>query len=95
MSQVPLAVGEGWLPLCEELQYNLGRLDPPGELLAVGIDASGLPRFQVKLDPRSKARGREILREFEHRALELCEVCGGPGHVRAGAIVTTRCDHCI
>jgi hypothetical protein len=54
-----------------------------------------LPRFQVKLDPRSKARGREILREFENRALEVCEVCGGPGHVRAGAAVTTRCDHCV
>jgi hypothetical protein len=21
---------EGWLPLCEELQQSLGRLDPPG-----------------------------------------------------------------
>jgi hypothetical protein len=92
---VPSAVGEGWLHLCEQLQDSLGRLHPPGELLAVGTDASGLPRFQVKLDPRSKARGREILREFENRALEVCEVCGGPGHVRAGAAVTTRCDHCV
>lgn len=95
MSQVPSAVGEGWLHLCEELQRNLGRLDPPGELLAVRIDASGLPRFQVRLAPRSNARGREIVREFENRALEVCEVCGGSGRVRAGAIVTTRCDHCI
>jgi hypothetical protein len=88
-------VGEGWLPLCEELQQSLGRLDPPAELLSVGLDASGLPRFQVKLDPRTKARAREILREFEDRAARVCETCGDPGHVRAGAVITTRCDHCI
>lgn len=94
MRPVPSAVGEGWLAFCEELQRDLGRLDPPGELLRVGIDASGLPRFEVKLDPRSRKRGREIVREFEERALGICEVCGSPGHVRAGGVVTTRCDHC-
>jgi hypothetical protein len=92
---VPSAVGEGWLPLCEELQASLGRLDPPAELLEVGIDSSGLLRFQVKLDPSTRARGHEILREFESRAVKLCEVCGGPGRVRAGAVVTCRCDHCV
>jgi hypothetical protein len=95
MSRVPSAVGKGWLPLCEELQRNLGRLDPPGELLRVGIDASGLPRFEVKLDPRAKAGGHEMVRYFEGRALEVCEVCGRPAHVRAGAVVRTRCDHCV
>jgi hypothetical protein len=95
MSRVPSAVGDGWLPLCEELQRNLGRLDPPGELLGVGTDASGLPRFEVKLDPRAKSRGSEIVRDFEGRAMEVCEVCGRPGHVRGGPVVRTRCDHCV
>jgi hypothetical protein len=92
---VPSAVGEGWLPLCEELQASLGRLDPPAELLEVAIDASGLPRFQVKLDPRTRTRGREILREFESRALALCEMCGGPGRVRSGVVATFRCEDCL
>jgi len=92
---VPLPVSEGWLPLCEELQHSLGRLDPPGELLRVAIDATGVPRFEVKLHPRSKTRGREIMDEFEHRALGVCEACGGPGRVRGGALVAIRCDHCI
>lgn len=95
MRPVPSAVGVGWLPLCEELQVSLGRLDPPAELLAVGVDSSGLPKFQVKLDPRTRARGHEIVREFESRAVKLCDVCGGPGRVRAGAVVTFRCDHCV
>jgi hypothetical protein len=95
MSQVPSAVGKGWLPICEELQRDLGRLDPPGELLGLGVDASGLPRFEVKLDPRAKARGHEIVRHFEGRVLEVCESCGAPRHVGGGAAARTRCDHCI
>jgi hypothetical protein len=95
MRPVPMSGSEGWLPLCEELQQSLGRLDPPGELLRVAIDPDGLPRFEVKLDPRSRTLGREILHEFENRALGVCEACGGPGRVRAGAVLTIRCDHCV
>jgi hypothetical protein len=95
VTRVPSAVGEGWLPLCEELQRSLGRLDPPGELLRVAVDASGLPRFEVKLEPPCQARGHQILRDFETRALRVCEACGAPGQVRPGAVVTVRCDRCV
>lgn len=87
-------LGAGWAPLCEQLEDELRRLDPPGELLDVGIDASGAPTFRVRLDPSVKAEGRRLVRDYQNKALELCESCGGPGHVRAGAIVTVRCDHC-
>ena len=88
------AVGAGWQPLSEELAADLGRLDPPGELLAVEIDADGLPRFRVRLDPRARSEGRRLVRSYEGRALELCEVCGHAGHVRAGAVMATRCHEC-
>jgi hypothetical protein len=62
----------------EELAEGLRRLDPPGELLEVGVDASGLPRFRVRLDPKVKAQGRRLVHEYESRALELCELCAVP-----------------
>jgi hypothetical protein len=81
--------------LCEELEQRLRALDPAGQLLGVGIDSSGLPKFRVKLDSRVRAQGRELVRAYESRALERCELCGGAGQVHAGAIVTARCDHCV
>jgi len=90
-----VGVGVGWIPLSEELEAELRRLDPPGELLEVGIDASGLPRFRVRLDPAVKAQGRQLVHLYESRALVLCELCGSAGKVHAGVIVTTRCDHCV
>lgn len=90
-----LRVGRGWKPLCEELGQALARLDPPGELLDAGIDASGLPRFRVRLDPGVRTEGRRLVREYENRALALCEACGEAGVVRSGAVVTVRCEHCV
>lgn len=90
-----VALGAGWQPLCENLAADLGRLDPPGELLGVEIDADGLPRFRVRLDSLVRAEGRRLVRGYQTRALEVCELCGHTGHVRAGAIVTTRCDDCV
>jgi hypothetical protein len=88
-------LGVGWRPLCEELEQELGRLEPPGELLAAEVDVSGLLSFRVKLDPKVKTEGRRLVREYQDRAAELCETCGGPGRVRAGVVVTARCDHCV
>jgi hypothetical protein len=73
----------------------LGSLDPPGELLGVEVDADGALRFRVRLDPRVRGEGRRLVRGYESRALELCELSGNAGHVRAGAIVTARCDDCV
>jgi hypothetical protein len=87
-------LGTGWGSLCEELDAQLRALDPPGQVLGLGFDSSGLPRFRLKLDAKLNADGRELVREYESRAHELCETCGGPGRVRAGVIVTVRCDHC-
>jgi hypothetical protein len=81
--------------LVDELESSLRLLDPPGVLLATEIDASGLPRFRVRLDPRTRAEGRLLVQKYESRAVELCELCGGPGRVRAGSIVTVVCDHCL
>jgi hypothetical protein len=92
---IPASVATGWRPLYEELEASLQRLDPSGELLDLSVDASGLPRFRVRLDRRVKAEGRALVREYERRAIELCERCGGPGQVHAGVILTTRCDHCL
>lgn len=90
-----VAVGPGWQPLSEELATELGRLDPAGELLGIEIDADGLPRFRVRVDRRSRAEARRLVRRYESRALEVCELCGHAGHVHAGAIVTSRCDGCV
>ena len=90
-----VAVGPGWQLLSDELAADLGRLDPPGELLGVQIDADGVPRFGVRLDPGVTGEGRRLVGSYESRALELCELCGHPGHVRAGAIVTARCNDCV
>lgn len=88
-------VASGSTGLGEELEASLRLLDPPGELLGVEIDANGFPKFRVRLDPRAKAEGRRLVRDCESRALVVCELCGGEGRAHAGAIVTTRCDHCI
>jgi hypothetical protein len=90
-----VGVGAGWRPLSEELAAELGRLDPPGELLGIEIDADGLPRFRVRVDRRVRAEGRRLVQSYESRALEQCELCGHAGHVHAGAIVTARCDDCV
>lgn len=90
-----VSVGDGWRPLCDELARELSRLDPPGELLEASVDASGLPRFRVRLDPRVNAEGRRLVHEYESRAVEICEACGAPGRVRAGAVVTASCDDCV
>jgi hypothetical protein len=92
---MPVAVGPGWQPLSDELAADLGRLDPPGELLGIEVDADGVPRFRVRLDPGVAREGRRLVSSYESRALEICELCGRAGHVRAGAIVTTRCDDCV
>jgi hypothetical protein len=92
---IPAGVADGWRPLCEELDASLQRLDPPGEFAELSVDASGLPRFRVRLDHRVKAEGRALVREYESRALDLCERCGGPGRVHAGVILTARCDDCV
>jgi hypothetical protein len=90
-----VTVGPGWRPLCDELAEALGSLDPPGELLEASIDATGLPRFRVRLDPRANAEGRTLVRRYESRAVEVCESCGRAGRVRAGAVVTIICDDCV
>lgn len=88
-------LGTGWAPLSSELEQQLRQLDPPGELLEATVGASGLPKFRVRLEPSVRAEGRRIVREFENRAAELCELCGGAGTVRAGVIITARCEHCV
>jgi hypothetical protein len=87
-------VGAGWHGLADELQARLRLLEPPGELLGVGLDDSGLLRFRARLDPSVRAEGKKLLREYERRATELCELCGGPGRVRAGVVLTVRCPDC-
>jgi len=63
-------------------------------LLSAGTDALGLLSFRVRLHPQARAVGRVLVRTYENRAAELCELCGGTGRIRAGAIVTVRCDEC-
>lgn len=84
----------GWSALADELQARLALLEPPGELLGVRVDDSGLLRFRARLDPGVRAEGKLIVREYERRATELCELCGGPGRVRAGVVLTVRCADC-
>lgn len=49
-------IATAWRPLCEELEVRLERLDPPGELLGVGVDSSGVLSFEVRLDPGVRAK---------------------------------------
>jgi hypothetical protein len=88
------ASARGWSNLAEGLRLELRGLDPPGELAGVWIDASGLPRFRVRLDAAVRARGRALVRDYEERATEMCEECGGPGLVHAGVVISVRCEDC-
>jgi hypothetical protein len=84
----------GWAEVAERLRSELELLRPPGELVSVGVDASGLPCFRVRLDPSVRAEGRALVRRYEDRAAEVCESCGGAGTVHAGAVISIRCEEC-
>jgi hypothetical protein len=90
-----MVLGSGWSELAEELRSDLQALDPPGVLLAVWLDSSGLPRFRVKLEMAARSEGRALVRSYESRAAEICEHCGGSGRARAGAVITVLCDDCL
>ncbi|MBV9167707.1 MAG: hypothetical protein JO342_16335 [Solirubrobacterales bacterium] len=88
-------LGSGWAGLVDEFKRELRLLDPPGELLSTEIDAVGLLRFRVRLDPPARAHGKVLVRAYEARAAQLCEECGGAGRVRSGLIITVLCDDCV
>jgi hypothetical protein len=84
----------GWADLAERLRSDLEGLTAPGELISVGVDSSGLPRFRVRLDPSVRAQGRALVHRYENRAAEVCESCGGAGTVHAGVVISIRCEEC-
>jgi len=76
------------------LDSELRKLDPSAVLTRMDIDSSGLPRFGASLHPAGHAQGRRLVQCFQGRAAEICELCGAPGRVRAGAVLTVRCGDC-
>ena len=87
-------IGSGWRELLEQLELELRLLDPGAVLFDPVINAEGLPRFRARLAPDARADGHRILRDYERRAIAVCEVCGHEGRVYAGVVLTVRCPSC-
>jgi hypothetical protein len=86
--------GTGWQELRRHLEAELSLLDPAAVLAPLSVDADGLPRFRARLSPAARKAGRRLLREYEERAIAICEVCGHDGRIYAGPILRVRCPSC-
>lgn len=89
-----VAGGSGWQELLKQLEEELRALDPDAVLAPLSVDADGLPRFRARLSPAARKPGRRLLREYERRAIAICEMCGHEGRVYAGPVLRVRCPSC-
>lgn len=79
--------------MARELEGRLRVIDPT-VMVAARIDPTGLLRFEVRSTSSAREQCTELVTEYEGKAFEMCETCGSPGRLRAGVIVTVRCDRC-
>lgn len=89
-------VGEGWHALLRTLEDQLNAIDSNYELLQVKEKFGGLRYYaQTHLvDNSAQLRFHELINKAESKSVQICEVCGKPGDIRAGTFgwLKTLCD---
>lgn len=92
----------GWWPLLEEMHARLDAVEPGYRLVQVkeklGLlrvyvaDTSDEPSTPVAVELKT------IISEYERRSAEICERCGGAGHLvelPPARRLATLCDRCV
>jgi hypothetical protein len=89
-----LNVGVAWRALISGFGDELRAVDERARAV-VELDW-GLLTFKVKASsPERREAVAALRREYEQRAASTCESCGGHGRVRAGSVMSIRCDDCF
>jgi len=83
-----MEIGEGWLPLVEELKDKLSRSGWKGEFTQVK-EKWGLLRVYISEGNEERWK---LIDEYETRSGTICEVCGEEGKRRSGSWIKTLCD---
>jgi hypothetical protein len=93
--QLPVApppLGMGWRDLVVSLNRRLWCLDPPARAIGT-FSVLGHP-VVVLYDPLRRAETRAMCDEVEAAFFTTCEMCGDPGVLRSGVVVSVSCDRC-
>ena len=86
-------VTEGWYQLISNLITELIELGWNKKVLQVKEKFGGL-RFYIDSEDMPES-GLEVIRKYESKSYEICDVCGGEGVLRSGSWLRTQCDeHC-
>ena len=80
-SELPGAVGPGWLPLLDRLWADLRALDPTIRLRQVKEKMGGLRVYVVCSPGVEPAETRRLIDATCKEAKQTCELCAGPGVV--------------
>jgi hypothetical protein len=83
-------VGEGWLPLIDELMTKIIALGWDKDLHQVKEKYAGL-RFYIG---SATEEIHDIISEYERKSLKTCEQCGEPGKVVGTGWLLTLCEEC-
>lgn len=86
-------VGEGWLPLidqlCSWLQFNTDMNEHP-QVKAVQIkEKFGGLRFYVET---ATEKQYAVISFVENMSQHICDVCGSPGKIQGKGWISTRCE---
>lgn len=82
-------VGDGWLPIIENLFKKFNELGYKGRLGQIKEKFGGL---RVYLDDEAPDEVHNAINEAEDLAYKTCEECGEPGLVREGGWIRCLCD---
>lgn len=92
-----LTIGDGWMPLLEQLCADLSTIIAEDRLaefrvLQVKEKLGGL-RFYAR---NGSVRTGALIAAAASESLQICEECGAPSGVRVhGGWYTTMCDNCL
>jgi hypothetical protein len=96
-----LEVGEGWLPMIDELSAKLEE-----EIKQYIKENPGLDYYPRASQVKEKFGGlrfymmtstdkmEEIISEYEAKSETICESCGKPGDIKGGGWLVCNCDEC-
>lgn len=84
------SVGDGWIPILDELVTALKAAGWDGDLHQVKEKFGGL-RFYI--GPGNDEIWK-LIQAAEDKSFETCEDCGAPGKTRDRAWLRTLCDAC-
>lgn len=86
------AIGPGWADIVGDLNGRLASLTPPARATCV-LDSGGTAAL-ILYDPQQRPGTRALCDEAERALFRTCERCGGPGTIRAGALLRIMCNAC-